>query len=74
MEQMRVNGTGGLRQIDPTSTTIPEGLAGYLEERNRANGSTETEKEWVDRTSYGNTLADYQEHKEKMAKSNGGAS
>lgn len=68
----RTNLTGGIRRTESGAEEVTEEVKGYLEERTRAIGGNEDAKEFLQRTNYGNTWEDYQEHQKKMKAAEGG--
>lgn len=67
----RVNGSGGLRRINPDEQVVTPELQGYLDDRTRGTGIVEDPKEWLKKRFDGKTINDYNTH---IKKSNGAAS
>ncbi len=77
MTGVRTNLTGGIRRIEGGGEEVTEAVKGYLEERQRAIGGSESPKEWLARTDYGTpgqatTVEDYEAHQEKLKAAEGG--
>ena len=68
---VQTNMTGGIRRIDNSADAITEDLKGYLAERAAAIGVTEEPKAWLERTTYGNSYEDFQEHQKKLEAAKG---
>jgi hypothetical protein len=64
----RTNLTGGIIKTPDGSEAVTPELEGYLKERSAATGQAIDPKAWLQKTNYGASLEDYQEHQKVLAK------